>query len=93
MPSNQINLEKALGSPGRIRILVEMARNPRSISAYKLRRLTGLRGEDVKKHLQILVESGIVKELKVDHQRMYILDQENPVVDALINLFKLSGYI
>jgi DNA-binding transcriptional ArsR family regulator len=86
-------LERVFGSPGRIRILLELARNPRSLSVYRLRMRTGLRSEDIKKHLRILVDSGMVEELQVGHQRMYMLHHESPLVQALIDLFKVSSSI
>lgn len=90
MPNDKVNLEKILGSPRRVRILREMARNPIPLSVYKIRVLTGLRTEDVKKHLRILIDAGIVRELRIDDQRTYLLDREQPVVKALINIFELS---
>jgi len=91
--SSKVDLERVLGSPGRVRLLIEMARNPASMSMYRLRAATGLRREDIKKHLKILMESGLVREFHVDNKRMYLLDLENPVVKALIELFKVSGCI
>ena len=88
--SSKVDLERVLGSPGRVRILIQMARNPVSMSIYRLRAATGLRREDIKKHLRILMESGLVRELHVDNKRMYVLDLENPVVEKLIELFKVS---
>ena len=91
--NSKIELERVLGSPGRVRLLIEMARNPVSMSIYRLRAATGLRREDIKKHLKILMEGGLVGELHVDNRRMYMLDLENPVVKALIELFRASGCI
>ena len=91
--NSKIELERVLGSPGRVRLLIEMARNPVSMSIYRLRAATGLRREDIKKHLKILMESGLVRELHVDNKKMYMLDLENPVVMALIELFRASGCI
>ena len=91
--SSKVDLERVLGSPGRVRLLIEMARNPVSMSMYRLRAATGLRREDIKKHLKILMESGLVRELHVDNKRMYLLDLENPVVKTLIELFRASGCI
>ncbi|GEM_PF-977163 len=91
--SSKVDLERVLGSPGRVRLLIEMARNPVSMSIYRLRAATGLRREDIKKHLKILMEGGLVRELHVDNKRMYMLDLENPVVKALIELFRASGCI
>jgi DNA-binding transcriptional ArsR family regulator len=93
LPSNPIDLEKALGSPGRVRILIEMARNPTSLSVYRLRKLTGLRREDIKRHLQTLVESGVVKEVRAGPGRRYMLNRESPVFEPLLELFRASGSI
>jgi len=90
LPYNKTDLERILGSPRRIRILREMVRNQGPLSVYRIRVLTGLRTGDVKKHLQILVDAGIVREMKMNDQRIYMLDGENPVVKALIELFKVS---
>lgn len=83
-------IEKALGSVGRLRILKYLAQNPTgepTLSVYRLRTLTGLRTKGVEAHLKILGKCGWVKEVPTDSGKKYRLNRENPKVDALINFY------
>jgi len=57
-------VEGALGSVGRVRILRELARSPeRSFSKYSLAKATGLKRETPNRNLKRLTEAGWVKEV------------------------------
>lgn len=89
-------IEEALGSSGRIRILKFLIKNPKSeqsLSVFRLRTLTGLRGKNVEKHLETLVKWSWVEEIGIDGGKKYRLRRENPKVEALIEFFKNTGYI
>ena len=89
-------IEEALGSSGRIKILKFLVKNPKSeeaLSVFRLRTLTGLKGTYVDRHLEILVRWGWVKEIPIDGGKKYKLNKENPRVEALIEFFKKTGYV
>jgi len=65
-----------------------MVENPRDwefVAVYRLKALIGLNAENLKRHLTILTEHGLVKE--VDRQGKYALER-TPAVEALIHLLK-----
>lgn len=83
--------ERVLGSIGRLRILRVMAENPRleaSFSLYRLKALTGIGDSSLKVHLAILTRHGLVEEVRLDHQRRYRLIRGDPLVEALIQVFR-----
>lgn len=91
MPEEE-QVERALGSIGRLRILRVMAENPRfeaSFSIYRLRALTGIGDSSLKSHLAILLRYGLIEEVKLDHQRRYRLVWGDPLVEALIQVFRI----
>jgi len=86
-------VEEALGSVGRIRILRELAREPeRSFSKYSLIKATGLKREDLNRNLKRLTEAGWVKEVPGTSAR-YQINTENPKAQHLIEFFKKAEYI
>jgi DNA-binding transcriptional ArsR family regulator len=89
-------IEKVLGSSGRLRILKYLVKNPTnepSLSPFRLRTLTGLRGGNVERHMETLVKWGWVEEVHLYGGKKYKLKRENPKVKALIVFFKTVGYI
>lgn len=89
-------MEKALGSVGRLRILKFLTKNPTgepTLSVYRLRTLAGLRTKGVKNHLKVLVNCGWVKEVPTDSGKKYRLNRENPKVEALINFYREVNYL
>ncbi|MFQ6094829.1 MAG: hypothetical protein ACE5NN_01680 [Candidatus Bathyarchaeia archaeon] len=81
------DIEKGLGSVGRIRILREMIENPDEfLTKYALERRTGLKPVDVRNNLKILVELGWVKEYPYD-PRTYTVNMENEAVKLLAEFF------
>lgn len=88
-------IEEVLGSSGRLRILKFLVKNPTnepSLSPFRLRTLTGLRGGNVEKHMETLVKWGWVEEIHLYGGKKYKLNRENPNVKALIEFFKTVGY-
>ena len=89
-------MEEAMGSRGRLRVLKFLVRNPKgepALSVFRLKTLTGLRGRNVEKHLETLVKRGWVEEIPILGGRKYRLKRENPRVEALIQFFKKADYI
>lgn len=91
MTSESDAFEKVLGSVGRLRVVRFLAENPRiedSLTVYRLRALTGMGEDDLKRHLGLLLRYGLVKEVRVGNQAKYSLDRDNQVVSALLELSK-----
>ncbi|MBS7637835.1 hypothetical protein KEJ49_02950 [Candidatus Bathyarchaeota archaeon] len=90
MPEEQA--ERVLGSIGRLRILRVMAENPRleaSFSLYRLKALTGIGDSNLKIHIATLMRYGLVEEVRLGHQRRYRLVRGEPLVEALIQVFRI----
>jgi len=88
--SEDADVESLLGSVCRLRILKRLAESPgeEALTLYRLRVLTGIGSSDLRRHVDELVRSGLLKEVKLCSNRKYALDRSNPAVTALINLFK-----
>jgi len=91
LTSEETDVERLLGSVCRLRILKRLAESPggeEAVTLYRLRVLTGIGSSDLRRHVNELVRSGLLKEVKLCSNRKYALDRSNPAVTALINLFK-----
>ena len=92
----EAEIEEALGSSGRFRILKFLVKNPTSepsLTVSRLKTLTGLRRGNVEHHLEILVKLGWVEEIPIDGGKKYKLRTEKPEIAALIRFFKEVGYV
>jgi len=86
-------VEDGLGSAGRLRILRILASNESpSQTKYGLEKLTGLSPVYVRKHLNVLMKTGWVKELNYSPP-VYTLDLDNLSVKALVDFFRKIGYL
>jgi len=86
-------IEEGLSSIGRLRILRALAsREVASHTRYGLRRITGLKAEDVNKHLKVLVETGWVKQYDFNPP-VYTLNADNPKTKILLEFFEKTGYL
>jgi DNA-binding transcriptional ArsR family regulator len=89
--SEEEPVERVLGSVGRLRILRVMAEDPRlenSFSLYRLKALTGIGDSSLKGHLATLKRHGLVEEVGLDHLRRYRLVRGDPLVEAIIQVFR-----
>ncbi|MEM4168853.1 MAG: hypothetical protein QXY99_02055 [Thermoproteota archaeon] len=86
-------IEEALGTVGKIRILRDLARNPgKSLSKYALIKSTGLKRSNLNRYLKQLARIGWIKEVTGVYTR-YQINLENPKVQHLIDFFKKTEYI
>ena len=80
-------VEKGLGSSGRIKILRYLIEHPtRQFTRYSLRRSTGLSTEELTRHLQVLVELGWIRQFPHE-PKTYQINMENRVVKVIIKFF------
>lgn len=81
-------VEKGLGSVGRLRILRALASGEAaSQTRYGLERLTGLKPVDVRKHLKVLIETGWVKEHDYNPP-VYTLNLDDQKAKFLVDFFE-----
>ncbi|MDH5688196.1 MAG: hypothetical protein OEZ48_10100 [Candidatus Bathyarchaeota archaeon] len=80
-------IEKGLGSVGRIRMLREMIeRSDEFFTKYALERRTGLKPVDVRSNLEVLLELGWVKEYRYD-PRTYKVNAESEAIRLIAEFF------
>ncbi len=81
-------LERGLGSVGKVRILWVLSRDKeKTYTKYALRRLTGIKDIHIKRNIEELVDIGWVKEYGVT-AKTYGLNLEKEAVKALIQFFE-----
>jgi DNA-binding transcriptional ArsR family regulator len=81
-------VERGLGSAGRLRILRALAsKEEASQTRYSLERVTGLKPIDVRKHLQVLIDTGWVKEHDVNPP-VYTLNLDDPKAQWLVDFLE-----
>ncbi len=86
-------IEEAIGSKGRLRIVGTLASSPRELyTRYALGRKTGIRQAYIKSDLEKLVRLGWVEELK-SLTKKYRLNTEHPQVEHILEFLKKVGYI
>jgi Fe2+ or Zn2+ uptake regulation protein len=88
----QERVEKGLGSPGKLKILKLLLRNPDHLfTRYEIGKKIPLRPVDVRNDLKILVDLGWVKELAIQ-PRKYSINLEDKVVKELRTFFRNIRY-
>ena len=86
-------VEKGLGSVGRLRILRVLAsKEMPSQTRYSLEKATGLKAIDVRKHLHVLIDTGWVKEHDFDPP-VYTLNLDDPRASFLKAFFEKMGFL
>lgn len=82
------DIEKGLGSVGRIRMLREMIeRSDNYFTRYALERRTGLKPVDVRSNLKVLVELGWVEEYSYD-PRTYRVNADSESIRLIAEFFR-----
>lgn len=90
--TRKVELEVALGTVGRLRILKELASRPNQpITKYQLEKLTGLKPVDVRKDLEALIQIGWVKEHPY-RPKKYEINTENQKAKHLTEFFQKMEY-
>jgi DNA-binding transcriptional ArsR family regulator len=84
-------VERGLSSAGRLRILRALAsKGEASQTRYSLERVTGLKPIDVRKHLQVLIDTGWVTEHDVTPP-VYTLNLDDPKAQWLVDFLEKMG--
>ena len=85
-------IELALGSVGKLKILRFLTENPdNGFTRYMLRR-TGLKPKDITNDLKTLVALGWVKEYKYG-RKTYQINLENAIVKQFLEFLKKTKYL
>ena len=87
-------VEKAFSSPGKLKILQLLMKNPdHTFTRYEIRNKIPLNSTDIKRNLTVLVEANWVKEIHLQHLQKYSINLDNELVTQFINLFKKIKYV
>lgn len=78
----------AIGNPSRLKILLSLWKSGRELRVYMICRLTGLGRSSVRRHLNNLVESGLVTKKIYGEIILYSLNRDNPRLNALVSFFR-----
>jgi len=88
------DIEKALASSGKLRILRLMMKAPdHAFTRYEIGKKTPLNSVEIRNSVKILVEIGWVKELTTQHLQKYSINLENEVVCQLYDFFRRVRYV
>ena len=88
------DIEKALASLGKLRILRILMKTPdHAFTRYEIGKKTPLNQTDIKNNVKTLVEVGWVKELTTQHLQKYSINLDNEVVSQLYDCFKKIKYV
>ena len=85
--------ERVLGSIPKLRILRALARGGEALSRYEVKRLSGVNYPEVSRHLNELVELGLVRKLDYTDPERYVLNLEDDAARLLVELFRKLDYL
>jgi DNA-binding transcriptional ArsR family regulator len=81
-------LINAIGNESRLKILLVLWKSDQELTVYKISRFTGLGRSSVVRHIHNLVKSGLVSRKIYGEIPLYMIDNDNPKVNALIDFFQ-----
>jgi len=85
------NLIETIGDSSRLKILLALWKSGQELRVYKICRFTGLGRSSVRRHLNNLVESGLVSKRIYGEIALYSINNDNPKANALVNFFREAG--
>jgi len=83
----QKQLLEVIGNASRLKILLALWKYNKELRIYKICQFTGLGRSAVRRHIQVLVESGLVSKKLYGEIPLYTINQDNFVVRALTEFF------
>ena len=91
---NAEELEKALTSPGKLKIIRLLMKSPdHAFTRYEIRKKLPLSPTDIKNDLNTLLEIGWIKEYKIQHLQKYSINLNNPITKQFSDFFKQIKYL
>jgi len=89
-----IEVEKALTSSGKLRILRLLMKSPdHAFTRYEIGKQIPLSPADIKNGLSVLVKIGWVKELILQHLQKYSINMDNELVIQFTDFFRKIRYV
>jgi predicted transcriptional regulator len=89
-----VDIEKALASLGKLRILRLLMKSPNhAFTRYEIGKKTPMNSIEIRNSVTMLVEVGWLKELTTQHLQKYSINLENEVVGQLYDFFKKVRYV
>ncbi len=85
-------LEAALGSKTKLKILVSIAQERNSLTRYQIQRKSGVNPSMIKKSVKDLVDQGWIKEIDSTPKK-YMLNMEKEVVKEFVHFLRKIGVI
>ena len=82
------NFVDAIGNPSRLKILLALWKSGQELPVYRICRFTRLGRSSVGRHLNNLVENGLVTRRMYGEVVLYSINKDNPRSNALIDFFR-----
>jgi len=79
---------ETIGDSSRLKILLALWKSGEELRVYKICRFTGLGRSSVRRHLDKLVESGLVSRKIYGEIALYSINKNYPKANALARFFK-----
>jgi len=83
----QKQLFEVIGNASRLKILLALWKYNKELKIYKICQFTGLGRSAVRRHIQVLVENGLVSKKIYGEIPLYSINMENPITKALTDFF------
>ena len=83
----QKQLLEVIGNASRLKILLALWKYNKELKIYKICQFTGLGRSAVRRHIQVLVENGLVSKKIYGEIPLYSINKENPITKALTDFF------
>jgi len=77
-----------IGHPSRLKILLALWKSGQELRIYKICRFAALGRSSVRRHLNNLVENGLVTRKIYGEIVLYSINNDNPRLNALVSFFK-----
>ena len=83
----QKQLLEVIGNASRLKILLALWKYNKELKIYKICQFTGLGRSAVRRHIQVLVENGLVSKKIYGEIPLYSINKENLITKALTDFF------
>lgn len=78
---------EAIGNPSRLKILLVLWKSDKELTVYKICQRTGLGRSAVTRHLQNLIETGLVVKEVYGEIPLYAINRDESKASALMDMF------
>ena len=88
----QKQLLEVIGNASRLKILLALWKYNKELRIYKICQYTGLGRSAVRRHVKILVDSGLVIKKVYGEIPLYAINVKNPIAAGLIRFFRIARF-